>query len=199
MYSRRLFLSIILFAALFTVNSFDVCSQVPGFGVKGGMNLTNIGGDAMGVKTRTSAHIGVLYAIELDYWLYLQPEVVYSMEGAQSDDQLTLIKYNYINVPLMFKLYAFSEVVHFQLGPQLSFNLGGRLVNNSSDTDIDISNELSDITLAAGLGIGADFNKGPSISVRYNVGITSNVMNSSDEKYTNNVFQISIGTIFSRQ
>jgi hypothetical protein len=189
----------ILLVALFTVISIDSYSQVPGFGIKGGMNLTNIGGDAMGVKTRTSAHIGILYSVELDYWLYLQPEIVYSMEGAQSDDELTQVKYNYINVPLMFKFYAFSDVVHFQLGPQLSFNLGGSLVNNSRDTNIDVSDELSDITLAAGLGIGADFNKGPSISVRYNVGITSNVKNSGDDHYTNNVFQISIGTIFSKQ
>lgn len=179
-------------------SSHNCFSQSVGFGAKGGLNLSTIGRDSQDAVIRPSMHIGILYSIELDYWLHVQPELIFSSEGAKSDNSTLFVRYSYINLPIIFKIYAFSDVFHFQLGPQLSYNVGGKLIDTPNDIAMDIKDNLKDVVLALGVGMGIDLKDGPSISLRYNIGLTSNVENSQNGSFTNNVFQISIGAIFSR-
>src|SRR6186713_85007 len=87
------------------------------FGVKAGANFANVT-KVDGSKTLVSINGGVLANIPLAGALSLQPEVVYSGQGAKGDGGKTTL--NYINVPVLVK-YSLPVGVFFQTGPQIGF------------------------------------------------------------------------------
>lgn len=113
------------------------------FGIKGGVNFSNFRGDASDdFNVSTNWHLGVVYETEITNFLSFQPELLYSVMGAENDDRD--YKLGYFSVPLMLKIYP-TEGFNIQLGPQL-----GMLVNESDNFDA-YKSETFDFGLAAGL------------------------------------------------
>src|SRR5882762_6463246 len=95
------------------------------FGVKAGANFSNItGGDG---KTLVSFNAGALVKIPLADALSLQPEVVYSGQGAKGSSNGVDVKQtlNYINVPIL-ATYTLPVGVFFQTGPQIGFLISAK-------------------------------------------------------------------------
>lgn len=171
---KKLFLLAIVLIGFTTISN----AQSIKFGVKGGLNLTRINGDnvADGLDARTGFHIGAVAQLGLLDKFMLQPEILYSAQGAND------LNIDYINIPILLK-YKFLKFVSFEAGPQF-----GILVNDEYP-DI-IETKSFDLSVAAGAGVEfGDF----FAQARYNFGV-SEVIEDSDIR--NGTFQLSVGYYF---
>ncbi|HSB93167.1 MAG TPA: porin family protein, partial [Flavitalea sp.] len=112
------FLLIIVCASTFVVAKAQVS-----YGVKGGLNLSNmIGGDADDAKAKIGFHAGVFAGLPVADKLSIQPELVYSVQGAKYEDDGDDINYNsgYLNIPVLAK-YSGASGFYGETGPQLGF------------------------------------------------------------------------------
>ncbi|WP_456314955.1 outer membrane beta-barrel protein [Pseudomonas shirazensis] len=74
---RKIILSAIAVMAFGSMNA-----QETRFGVKGGLNLSNIvGGDVDGTKSLVGFHVGGLAEIKITDKFAIQPELLYSAQG----------------------------------------------------------------------------------------------------------------------
>jgi|SRR5690625_2375699 len=184
----------IFFLLGFILISFGtVQAQEIRLGAKAGVNLASVGGDSYGpysgsFSNRTSFHIGAFVEIPLSEKFALQPEVLYSSEGAGWSVGLISVgdadlKLDYIRMPVMAKYY-FIEGLSAELGPVL-----GVLVS-ADDKDA-----FNTIDLQAGIGVSYRFHFGLHAGLRYNKGLM-NIYDTSVIKGQSNVFQVSVGYSF---
>ncbi len=122
---------ILLLAALGIFSFNTVQSQEIGFGIKGGLNLSNLSikqDDVSKPDSRTSFHIGGLVEIPISGKFSIQPELLFSMQGAQEEESetymgqtyssKTTLKLNYINLPIMAKYYVVDGLA-LEVGPSI--------------------------------------------------------------------------------
>jgi outer membrane immunogenic protein len=97
------------------------------FGIKGGANIANVNGDFMEGLEDWKSTIGFCGGIflELNFGrvLTIQPEVLYTMKGANTGDGK--LKFDYIEIPVLLKLRIPISSVHpfVFAGPAFGFNL----------------------------------------------------------------------------
>ena len=80
-------------------------------GVKGGLNLYKISVDeGDNTDMKPGVHLGLLTHIHVTEQFALQPEIMYSVQGAKSelDGDERKINLNYVNIPLLFQ-YMFDN------------------------------------------------------------------------------------------
>ncbi|TDS56631.1 porin family protein [Myroides indicus] len=93
-------------------------------GLKGGVNLSDF--NESGLKKRTDLHIGGVMEIFVNNNFSIQPELMYSSQGAREKEDTPFarfeakMKINYINVSVMFKYYV-RNGFSIQAGPQIGF------------------------------------------------------------------------------
>ena len=163
-------------------------------GIKGGVNVYNVHNDNdTKYDSKAGFHFGLLGHIHFDSNFAIQPEIVYSAQGAKNGDT----KYNldYLNVPVLFQ-YMFDNGFRIQAGPQLGFLISAKSKNNNDNTDIKDYYKPIDF----GASIGASYVFPPTgfgIDVRYNLGL-SNINKDSDVNSTNRGLQLGIFYIFGK-
>jgi hypothetical protein len=161
-------------------------------GIKGGVNVYNVHNDNdIKYDPRTGYHFGLLGHIHLDNQLAIQPEIVYSAQGAKIGDT----KYNldYINVPVLLQ-YMFDNGFRLQAGPQAGFLLSAKSKYNNTTTDN--KEDLKPIDLC--VSIGASYvvpSTGFGIDARYNLGL-NNINKNSTVNSTNRGLQLGVFYIF---
>ena len=168
-------------------------AQHVNFGVKAGLNVYNVHNDnGTENDSKTGFHAGFLSHVHLSKHVALQPELLYSAEGAKYNNGNSELKLGYINVPLMLQ-YMFDQGFRLQAGPQVGF-----LVNAESETN-GVSVDRKDIeTVNFSLGVGASYlhtSSGLGADARYNFGL-SNLNKSAPYKSTSNGFQLGIFYMF---
>ena len=191
---------ILLFTAFAIFALTTAQSQEVRLGAKLGVNIASLGGDGYGLGSlgsRTSFHIGGLAEIPLAGKFALQPELLYSSEGADWSFGLgnSNLKLDYIRVPVLAKYYII-EGLSAELGPSF-----GVLVSAKSE-DNDVKDAFK--TFDAALAIGASYrlDMGVFFSLRYNKGLLNVNDKIVEDGYTynyknqSNVFQISAGYSF---
>jgi opacity protein-like surface antigen len=173
----------ILFIVL--LSAYSVNAQMFKFGLKGGANFSSLEGDNIESSKYTSFHVGGLVEISLLENLSVQPELLYSSQGAKFDEAAVEdINYNYITVPVMAKFYLVSKKFSLEAGPQFSF-----LINqNVSDQ---FKAESFDFAVAGGLGY--NITEHFFVQGRYVLGLTQA---NKEAEVTNRVIQLSLGYIF---
>ena len=120
-------------------------AQEAKFGVKGGLNIANLNFSGDGAPSTSSLvgfHIGGFTEIKVSDKFFIQPEVMYSTQGAKfkmSEDGLTLnsFKLGYINLPVMAKYYV-AEKFNLELGPQIGFLTSAKANASASGTTVDV-------------------------------------------------------------
>ena len=193
---KKIILLITLFAC-FSVNA-QKSKREEGikFGIKGGLNISNLKGKIENNTIRTGLNFGILTEIILTDNYSFQPELLYSGQGFRNEDPTnsSVYKFDYIIMPLLVKYYVINNL-SIETGPQL-----GLLINslNRSDTGNESINNQKIFDFGLDFGLGFQFSYGTFLQARYNLGITNvNGANNADaNKYTNSVFQISIGSQF---
>ncbi len=162
------------------------------YGAKLGVNVATVGGDAEGVQGRLG-FVGGLYLIsKLSDHVSLQPEIVYSQQGATEIAGNDVIKYDYIHFPIALKVSP-AKGFYVQFGPQFGFQINSKI--DTGDETLDINNgEVVEISAFGGIG----FDFGPAeLSVKYNVAFTSTVEGGrGDAKFPNRVFQVAVSIPF---
>lgn len=195
---------IMMAAAVFTVATVSAQTEAH-FGIKGGMNASelhvtnNSGSGAIKMDTRIGYHAGVLAHIHkrASHWA-IQPEVMYSLEGAKSDlignSDKAFTNLSYINVPILVQ-YMFDNGFRIQAGPQLGLLVSAKSKVGSNKTDIKDFYKTMAFSIPAGVsyltrtGLGFD--------ARYSFGISDLSENSSNSKLHGNNFQFGIFYQFS--
>ncbi|MBP8114909.1 MAG: PorT family protein, partial [Chitinophagaceae bacterium] len=96
------------------------------FGLKAGANFYTLGGDnaeGENINSKFGLNAGGIVNIPVSAKFKVQPEVVFSVQGAKEEDGGNLnFNFNYINIPIMAQIYA-TEGLYFELGPQIGFLL----------------------------------------------------------------------------
>jgi|ERR1043166_5461524 hypothetical protein len=97
-------------AAIFI--SMTANAQHVNFGLKGGVNFYNIQNkNSSKYDMKTGIHLGLLGHIHLDRSIAVQPELVYSSQGAKytSVGVEYKLKLGYINVPLLIQYMSITD------------------------------------------------------------------------------------------
>lgn len=165
-------------------------------GIKGGLNIYNIiNDDNVSYNSKAGLHAGLIGHIHFTRQIALQPELLYSAQGAQYDIAGVNTKINlaYINVPLMVQ-YMFDNGFRLQAGPQIGFLVNAK--SKINNTTYDIKNNFKTADIALGIGVGyVEPSSGLGIDARYNVGLTD-ISENTAYKSTNRGFQIGLFYLF---
>jgi len=161
-------------------------------GVKGGVNIADIGGkdaDSLGsTKTKAGFVGGVFAEIMIGDMFAIQPEVLYSQKGIKVEDVGATAKFklDYIEVPVLFKVnipiegskvrpsvYA-GPAVALKASCKVSGSLGGVSVDvDCDDPSIDVPVKSTDFGVAFGGGIAFDVGGAEvGVDVRYTLGLS---------------------------
>jgi hypothetical protein len=153
------------------------------FGIKGGLNFANLKGDAdENFNVLTNFHIGGLYEARIFDHVYVQPELLYSVQGAKVSDEE--VKLNYFTVPVLLKIYLNGNF-NIQVGPQVSMLL------SESDNFRPYQSETFDFGFTGGLEFF--ITDGFFIQARYYAG-SNEISGNTDLK--NRVVSASLGFVF---
>lgn len=175
------------------------------FGVKGGVNFATLTGDdadELDAKMKTGFHLGVLAEIMISDKFGIQPEVLYSTQGAKSDASIfeefgdvdVTLKLDYVAVPVMLK-YFVSPGFSLEAGPQFSFLSKSEIeaeFGGEKESE-DLKDDTESFDLGAALGVGYGLPQGFLVQARYVMGF-SDVYTDSDAR--NSVIQLSVGWKF---
>ena len=178
---KTIFLSIaLLFLAANTQ------AQLLKLGVKAGLNYANFSGTEIQTDAITSYHAGLVAEIKLMDKFAIQPELLYTTQGATYKTALGDFEneLGYIAIPVLAKIYL-SNSFSLELGPQASF-----LLNEKNDFNLNDSNTFD---FAIDMGLGLKVTKNIFIQGRYVLGLTE-VSSNADAK--NSVLQLSAGLMF---
>jgi hypothetical protein len=184
---------IILVAVVLLAVSVDMQAQLVRFGIKAGLNYANQTGSNITVNSTnyntdgiTSYHAGLVAELKLTPGFSIQPELLYSTQGATYKNAFEEFKneLGYLSIPVLAKINL-NKTISLDLGPQASFLLSER--NN-----FDVNNaETFDFGVAGGLSLS--LTKRFFIQGRYVLGLTEA---SKEAQVKNSVLQISAGFKF---
>lgn len=152
----------------------------PTFGVKAGGNLSGFTGSDS--KSKIGFYAGAFVNVPLSEAFSIQPEVVYSQQGAKAKYDYEMGTYvvknmqqnlDYINVPVMVQYNATPEF-YLEAGPEF-----GLLLNAQAKGDINGSSykgknkdNMKTFNFGAGIGLGYRFTENLGANVRYIAGLT---------------------------
>lgn len=186
-------------------------------GPKVGINLTHVMYDGSGEsfynnnQIQLSSHFGVFTEFILSDYISLQPELLYSVKGAQfdlagEDFYRSSYIYKYLSLPLIIKYYVTEEIT-VEVGPQVAYLLSAKNVETSEifvtglgreAASIDIKGNMQEYDLGVTAGIGYLTKSGFYISARYNLGMMNTFKDDPDitDTLKNGAAQLSFGFSF---
>lgn len=173
----------LFFLSILGIFAFNVSTaQSLDFGPKIGANFSNLS-DASGLKfdNKTGLQAGIFLGIKFDSFA-IQPELLYSQQGADSD--FGDFNLDYVTIPVILKYYLIGGL-NIQVGPQFGF-----VVNDDFPSAEDIDTNSFDFSGAVGAGV--DLPLGFRVAARYNFGITD----VTDNGGKNGVFSVALGFSF---
>ncbi|MFV8322455.1 porin family protein [uncultured Flavobacterium sp.] len=183
----------ILVTVLLLAISSTMQAQLVKFGIKAGLNYANQTGSDITINSGnydkeaiTSYHAGLVAEIKVTDGFSVQPELLYSTQGATYKYAATEFKneLGYLSIPVLAK-FNLNKTVSLDLGPQASFLLSER-------NDFDVENaETFEFGVAGGLTLNVT--KSIFLQGRYVLGLTEA---SKDADVKNSVVQISAGFKF---
>ena len=169
-----------------------VCySQTVSLGPKVGLNVSNYTGGDFESNALVGFHLGGILNLGIGKVFSIQPEVLFSTQGAKIDNnsQKKDFKTTYVAVPVMAKFRS-AGGFYFEVGPQVSFKTG----EDVPDQTIDHFSKNLDLAVGAGLGYQAGFGLG--IGARYLAGLSKvgdfDKTAAQNPDFKNSVIQVSL-------
>ncbi len=170
---KKILLSAIALVAFGAANA-----QEMKFGAKAGANFSNFTGDLDSDST-TSFYLGGFVDFTISEKFHVQPEVLYSMEGAKD------AAVNFIKIPVMAKYYV-AETFNIQAGPYIGFKAGA---------DSGVDDAVKSMDFGIGAGAAYDITGNLFVDARYNIGLQNISENSAIDVKTSTI-QIGLGYRF---
>lgn len=171
--------------------------HVPAFqlGVKGGVNISKVDGDAFSNEFQYGYHAGAFAIVKLSDHVQIQPELLFSQNNTRIDSSfgnvfhvsnMKDVSLNYLTIPLLLNLSP-SKIISFQVGPQFGIlmNQHQTLFENGKDA---FSN--GDFSMVGGVQLNLAWIK---LSGRYMVGLNNINDVTNNSKWKNQGFQLSAG------
>jgi hypothetical protein len=173
-------------------------------GIKAGLNFATVGGSDVPSSTSSITQFtgGVFIQLGLPLGIVIQPEALYSVQGAVASDNGATATgtYSYLDIPVLIKYNLPLPVLKLGIfaGPSLGILLsannetqhGGQTINT------DIKSYMPGTDLGVVFGAGAELPViGLTVDARYNLGLTS-LDNVGNANVFNRVFSIMVGVIF---
>ncbi|WP_026629797.1 porin family protein [Dyadobacter alkalitolerans] len=180
----------LLLAAALLISVQSAFAQKFSIGPKAGLNISNYTGGDIESDALVGYHLGGIINYGFGKVFSLQPEVLFSTQGAKVDNagNKSDFKISYVTVPVMFK-FKTNGGFYVEFGPQAGFR------TSTNIPDQTINNFAKNLDLAAAGGIGYHSPIGLGVGVRYIAGL-SKVGNFSgqniDPDFKNSVIQASI-------
>ena len=160
-------------------------AQMFKFGLKAGANFSTLEGSDIESSTYTNIHFGGVVEVKLFENLSIQPELLYSSQGAKIDQAgFEDINFNYVTVPVLAKFYLTSKKLSLEAGPQFSFLV---------DQNLEDQFEAETFDFGAAVGLGYNVTEHFFVQARYVMGLTEA---NKDAEVTNRVIQLSVGYMF---
>ena len=202
------------FLLLVLVYSFSNAQKI-NFGIKAGVNASMLTGTGAIMTSTYGIHGGAFIEFKASDKIRIQPEALFSSQGAKTENTTNPIfgteikvnsnlKLDYLIVPIMAKYYLANDFF-LEVGPQVGFlmtakNTGDRKTTVSGTSSIESFNDnVKDTTksmdYAANVGFGYDFLTKAFVEARYSIGL-SNISTVSNTDVKNGVFQLSVGYKF---
>ena len=179
---QKLLLTILLISIGYTNSN----AQNVKIGVKAGLNYANFTGSEIQTDAITSYHAGIIAEISILDSFSIQPELLYSTQGASYENAIDEYKneLGYISLPVLLKIYL-SDSFSLDVGPQASF-----LLNKKDEFNL---NDYNTFDFSANAGLSLKITKSLFAQARYSLGLTE-VSKNADVK--NSVVQVSLGVLF---
>lgn len=185
-YSKKLFSISFLAIALFLVSNVASAQNKdtqPRFGVKGGLNLSNLYiNDVNDEKAKWGFHAGIWAKVPIGEFFAIQPELLWSSKGTTlasynnipfTQDGQIRFNLNYVDLPVLASLTL--GPISLQAGPYISYLVNANVKNLREDmttgtaVDLDRSDFYSvDYGLSGGIALDI---KGFQLGARYNHGL----------------------------
>lgn len=183
-------------------------------GFKLGLNVANLKEDGVNTKSKVGFHGGLFIEALLNDKFSIQPELLYSSQGAKEKVPQNMgynfsgeakLKLDYINIPIMLKYYIIDNL-SITAGPQIGFLVKSEFKIDSPryQQQVIIDNsKVNDLfnKLDYGVNFGLELNtSGFFFGARYNLGLANiyetEGLFTKDNKAYNRVFQLSTGYKF---
>jgi hypothetical protein len=165
------------------------------FGLKGGLNVSelladryesvSIGGNPQYIRNfpRKTLNAGVVVSIPLSKKLSLQPEAVFSEQGANGKPSSQYLisaneqyQFNFLNFPVLLK-YSWPAGFFAETGPQIGYLINAQIaetvVGASATSYYNVKSQYKSVDLGWALGVGylSPINLG--FNVRYTLGLSN--------------------------
>jgi len=189
-------------AALSIAGAQNASAQVPlvphpTVGILAGVNLAKVSGnDVSGASNRTGFLGGLFVTFHVASGFGIEPEALYSMQGANDNADDVKLKLDYVQVPVLLR-YDFPTHApahpYLMVGPSFGFKIQCKLDSGSASgdcKDFDVTPKSFDMGGTAGAGVA--FGK-LSVSARYTMGF-SKIADNFDAK--NRVISVLAGLAF---
>lgn len=205
-------------ALLITLTIFGLTqANAQNFGFKGGYNYSSFNGDVAKdntLKGLSGFYVGALLELPLGDVISLQPEVIYSRQGAAWEQKDIFgefkkdLKLDYLNIPVMAKvnlgpLFLQGGVQFgFLVGkPEVSYTRGAQRVTEKVDKDA-----YAAFDFGVGAGLGVNLSQHFFVEARYTHSLTNaldpnnnslkNAHISDDNNFKNAVLSLGLGVKF---
>ncbi|MFV5687926.1 porin family protein [Flavobacterium sp. ZT3R25] len=163
-------------------NSSKAQVDVAKFGIKGGVNFSNLYTDNVDDNNvLTGFNVGLYAKVPLANNISLQPEISYTGKGAELVYNNAFVsgtaqfKLDYIEVPLLLMVNV-TKNFNIHVGPYAAYLISGKTTNKSDNGNYNFEDNINtddfnrfDAGLAGGLGLDLE---PVSFGVRYNYGLT---------------------------
>lgn len=184
---------LLLVAALAVFGLTTTFAQGVRFGAKAGANFASLNGDDVDdVDGRTSFHVGGVVNIGVSELFSVQPEVIYSSQGASDGD--VSFNLDYINVPIMAD-FQLAEGFSLQGGPQVGINISSKAEFDGDKEDIE---DIQTLDLGAGIGAQYVLPMNLFFQARYVIGLSDvfEEIEGFKPDAKNSVISVSVGYFF---
>ena len=187
------------------------------FGFKGGYNYSSFNGEVTkdnSLKGLSGFYVGALLELPLGDVISLQPEVIYSRQGAAWEQKNILgefkkdLKLDYLNIPVMAKVNLGPLFLQggVQFGflvdkPEVSYTAGNRRISQTVDKDA-----YASFDFGVGAGLGVNLSQHFFVEARYTHSLTNaldpnnnslkNAHISDDNNFKNAVLSLGLGVKF---
>ncbi|BFO65935.1 PorT family protein [Chryseobacterium sp. S0630] len=184
--------------------AFAQSTDKPKFGIKAGGNLSDISGSD--TQSKVGFYAGAFITIPISNALSLQPEIVYSKQGAKIKGDYEMATYtiknmrqnlSYVNVPVMLQYNATPEF-YLEAGPEFGFLVNAQAKGDINGQTYKGNNKESFRTFnfGAGIGLGYRFTPNIGVNIRYIAGFTDTLQSGFGEASKNTNFQVGLNYSF---
>lgn len=176
---KKLFLPVLVFSVV----ALSSAQESNSFGIKGGVNFSNLYTEDVDDRNILFGfNAGLVAVLPFSDFLAVQPEILFSGKGAELKYNNAFVegkakfRLNYIEVPVLLRVNLTNNF-SIQVGPYIAYLIDANIKNETNNElfDSEVNLDTDDFTkFDFGLSGGAEFEFSPvSIGVRYNYGLAN--------------------------